>query len=208
MAQIVHDLAPGANLAFATAFNGMLDFADNIRALKAAGSKVIVDDVSYFDEPYFQDGPVSVAVNQVTNQGVTYFSSAANNNIISAGNDVTSFEAPAFRSGACAAPLSGGGCMDFNPGGAVDSSYALTIPGGHSLRIALQWAQPWDGVTTDFDMFLVAGGSVVAQSINDNLTTQEPFEFLGVTNNGGSAATVQSSSTASPATGAITAPRG
>ena len=85
MAQIVHDLAPGANLAFATAFNGMLDFADNIRALKAAGSKVIVDDVSYFDEPYFQDGPVSVAVNQVTNQGVTYFSSAANNNIISAG---------------------------------------------------------------------------------------------------------------------------
>ena len=190
MAQIVHDLAPGANLAFATAFNGMLDFADNIRALKTAGSKVIVDDVSYFDEPYFQDGPVSVAVNQVTNQGVTYFSSAANNNIISAGNDVTSFEAPAFRPGP--APRSrAAACMDFNSGGPVDSSYAITIPGGHSLRIALQWAQPWDGVTTDFDMFLVAGGSVVAPSVNDNLTTQEPFEFLGVTNNGGSAATVQ-----------------
>ncbi len=191
MAQIVHDLAPGANLAFATAFNGMLDFADNIRALKTAGSKVIVDDVSYFDEPYFQDGPVSVAVNQVTNQGVTYFSSAANNNIISGGKDVTSFEAPAFRPGACAAPLGGSGCMDFNPAAAVDSTYAITIPGGHSLRIALQWAQPWNGVTTDFDMALVAGGSVVASSVNDNLTTQEPFEFLGVTNNGSSAATVQ-----------------
>jgi hypothetical protein len=191
MAQIVHDLAPGASLAFATAFNGELNFADNIRALRTAGSKVIVDDVSYFDEPYFQDGPVSVAVNQVTNQGVTYFSSAANNNIIFGGNNVTSFEAPAFRSGSCT-PFSGGGCMDFNSAAAVDPSYGITVPGGHSLRIALQWAQPWSGVTTDFDMFLVdATNTVVAQSIDDNLTTQKPFEFLGVTNGGGSAATLR-----------------
>ena len=74
MAQIVHDLAPGARLAFATASSGVLAFADNIRDLAAANSDVIVDDVTYFDEPFFQDGPLSVAVKDVVDDGVTYVS--------------------------------------------------------------------------------------------------------------------------------------
>ena len=41
MAQIVHDLAPGAQLLFATAYNGDLDFADQILALRDAGATVI-----------------------------------------------------------------------------------------------------------------------------------------------------------------------
>ena len=49
MMQIVHDIAPGANLAFYTAFNSAQDFANGILALAAAGCKVICDDVSYFD---------------------------------------------------------------------------------------------------------------------------------------------------------------
>jgi hypothetical protein len=46
--QVVHDLAPTAALAFATANGGDDAFANNIRALAAAGAKVIVDDVGYF----------------------------------------------------------------------------------------------------------------------------------------------------------------
>ena len=57
MSQIVHDLAPGAKLAFATANGGVTTMADNIRSLRNAhGSSVIVDDVTYFVEPMFQDG--------------------------------------------------------------------------------------------------------------------------------------------------------
>ena len=82
MAQIVHDLAPGAALDFATAFNGELGFAANIRALAAAGAKVIADDVAYLEEPFFQDGPVAVAVDEVAAAGVSYFSAAGNDNLI------------------------------------------------------------------------------------------------------------------------------
>ena len=107
MAQIVHDLAPGASLAFATAFSGELAFAANIRALAAAGAEVIVDDVAYFEEPFFQDGPVAVAVDEVTAAGVSYFSAAGNDNLIDGeGHDIASWEAPAFRdSGGCPAAI-------------------------------------------------------------------------------------------------------
>jgi len=50
MLEIVHDLAPSAQLYFATAFISAASFAANIRALRDAGCNVIVDDVTYFAE--------------------------------------------------------------------------------------------------------------------------------------------------------------
>src|SRR3954452_10197450 len=106
MLQIVHDVAPAAKLAFATAFEGETAFAQSIEALAApvlsggAGAKVIVDDVAYFEEPFFQDGPVAAAVNKVTAEGVTYLSAAGNDNLINgSGRNIASWEAPSFRDG-------------------------------------------------------------------------------------------------------------
>ena len=48
MLEIVHDLAPGAELYFAEAFGGQAQFAANIEALCEAGADVIVDDIYYF----------------------------------------------------------------------------------------------------------------------------------------------------------------
>ena len=91
MVQIGYKMAPKARLAFATAFGGEVDFANNIRALAALpgftksaqfqqGFKadVICDDVSYFDEPFFQNGIIGDGVDDVAAAGVSYFSSAAN----------------------------------------------------------------------------------------------------------------------------------
>ena len=86
MCQIVHDVAPQSRIGFATAFSGEIGFANNIRALAGLPGfqqdfkgDVVCDDVSYLDEPMFQDGIVAQAVNDVVAAGVTYCSSAANN---------------------------------------------------------------------------------------------------------------------------------
>jgi len=203
MAQIVHDLAPGADLAFATAFNGETAFAENIETLAkpsgegGAEARVMVDDVTYFEEPFFQEGPVGVAVSNVAADGVSYFSSAANNNLVDLiGRDIASWEAPQFRdSGGCPTglPSYASHCMDFDPGGPVDSTLGLKVLNGATLRLDLQWAQPRSGVTTDLDAYLLnSADKLVAQSENFNATsTQRPFEFISWTNSTGAARTVR-----------------
>jgi hypothetical protein len=199
MAQTVHDLAPGAHLAFATAFNSEGQFASNIHALATAGANVIVDDVSYFDEPMYQDGILSNAVSAVTAAGVAYYSSAANNNMVIGGHDVGSYEAVGgYRSTTCPA-MSGVGaeslldCHDFNPSSTItDRDYSFTINNNGSARIDLQWAQPLFGVTTDLDAFLVnAAGSILSFSEDDNIASGHPFEFVQWQNTTGSAQTVR-----------------
>ena len=81
MMELIHDIAPGSHLAFYTAFDGgPAGFAHGIRALaNQAGAKVIVDDVSFANDPVFQTASIAQAVTDVTtNNNVAYFSSAGN----------------------------------------------------------------------------------------------------------------------------------
>jgi hypothetical protein len=208
MAQIVHDLAPGASIDFATAFTGETAFADNIRALANAGASVIADDVAYFEEPFFQDGPVAQAVNEVAAGGVSYFSAAGNDNLIDAkGRDIASWEAPEFRDSAACPPaltVAAGAehCMGFDPIGGVDNAFGITVSKGATLTVDLQWAEPWNGVTTDLDAFLldsegkplkVKEGSeeFLVGSAANNIKTQRPLEVFQWKNETGASAKVQ-----------------
>ncbi|MGC1464341.1 MAG: FG-GAP-like repeat-containing protein, partial [Pseudolabrys sp.] len=183
MAQIVHDIAPGASILFATAFTGLANFANNIIALASAGAKVIVDDVSYFAETAFQDGPVSQAIDQVTANGVVYFSAAAN-------DADKGFEAAFVRSGVIGpfdeplAKLTTGADSQFLP---------VTIPRNVTVNFVLQWNQPAQSVSggagaqSDVDLFLYnSGGAVVSQSISDNIG-HDPVEIISFTNKGATA---------------------
>lgn len=79
MAEIVHDVAPGSAIAFNTAFRGEPGFANGILNLAKAGCNIIVDDVYYTEEPFFQDGIVAQAINRVAQVNkVAYFSAAGN----------------------------------------------------------------------------------------------------------------------------------
>src|SRR3954452_3630546 len=120
MLEIVHDLAPKAALGFATAFESDASFAENIRALRSqAHCDIIVDDVLYYNESPFQDGPIAQSVNAVTADGALYFSSAGNEgNVIdgTSGNWEGDFKDSGQALGKFAGTL-----HDFDPGAGVQT---------------------------------------------------------------------------------------
>jgi hypothetical protein len=148
MLQIVHDVAPGASLAFYTAENSEADFASGIGKLAAsvaaggAGAKVIADDVGYFDEPFFQDGIVAQAIDAVEAQGVAYFSAAGNDGTLAYDNT-----APNFSFVSTTAPNSGEHLLNFDASGATTTTslpvtIAALIP-GEFVAIVIEWDQPY-----------------------------------------------------------------
>src|SRR5207249_11269698 len=72
--EIVHDLAPGARPLFSQGIDSSVGFIESVDCLVAAGANVIVDDVGFFDEPFFEDGPVAAAVRRAVQAGVSYHS--------------------------------------------------------------------------------------------------------------------------------------
>jgi Subtilase family len=148
MLQIVHDVAPGASLAFHTAENGEADFASGIGELAAAmsaggaGAKVIADDVGYFDEPFFQDGIVAQAIDAAEAQGVAYFSAAGNDGTLAYDNT-----APNFSTVSTTAPNAGEHLLNFDASGATTTTslpvtIASLIPGEY-VAIVVEWDQPY-----------------------------------------------------------------
>ncbi len=78
MLQIVHDIAPGADLLFSSGIDGIASYANAISLLAALGADIIVDDLLILNEPMFQDGIVAQAVEAAVATGVAYFSAAGN----------------------------------------------------------------------------------------------------------------------------------
>jgi hypothetical protein len=211
MLQAVHDLAPHAQLAFATAYSSEVEFAHNIERLAepvaagGAGADVIVDDIGYQAEPFFQDGIVAAAIRHVTEAGVTYLTAAGNQNVFdSAGREIGSWEAPEFRAVGCPAAITALGtkappkCMDFNPGSGEDSTFGITVPAGETLSLDLQWAEPWYGVETDLNAYLLnkSGTEILPNSPYVNYKSGSgavpvPVEFPEWTNVSGTAREVQ-----------------
>jgi hypothetical protein len=189
MMEIVHDMAPGANLIFATAFNGAASFANNILALANAGCKVIVDDVTYFNEGVFQDGPIAQAVNQVTANGVTYFSSAANSGSLTLGTSGT-WEGDFLNGGPVTGPIATlgetGSFHNFGGAGSPQNYDALTAT---SSFISLKWSDPLHGSANDYDLFILnsTGTIVKGFSAGSQTGTQDPYEFVSQGTNCGTA---------------------
>lgn len=194
MLEIVHDVAPGAQLYFATAFTSITSFAQNIKDLRTAGCDIIVDDVSYYNETPFQNGQaasvvsptnmgiVVQAVNDVTigpQAGALYFSSAANSGNK---NDGTSgvWEGDFVNGGASSAPLPGGLTLHDFGGSTFDT---LTVGG----RPVLKWSDPVGDSANDYDLYVLnaAGTAVVASSTNIQSGTQDPWEDIGAVRNAG-----------------------
>ena len=190
MLEIVHDLAPGAQLYFATAVASIAGFAQNIRDLRDAGCDIIIDDVFYYVETPFQDGQASSvvsttnagvviqAVKDVTASGALYFSSAGN-----AGNkndNTSSTWEGDFVDGGATPPTT--------TAGRIHSFGALTY---NSLTVAsdslinLYWSDPLGASSNDYDLFrLDSSGNVLSSSTNIQNGDQDPYEQMGAASPG------------------------
>jgi hypothetical protein len=184
MLEIVHDIAPGAQLFFATANTGITSFAQNIRDLRTAGCDIIIDDVFYFVETPFQDGApgptntnggaVIQAVNDVTASGAMYFSSAGNSGNLDDGTAGV-WEGDFVDGGPVVAPI-----LSFEPGRlhsfGSQTFNVLNAVGGSVNN--LYWSDPLGGASNDYDLFRLnaAGTSVLAASLNVQNGTQDPYE--------------------------------
>ncbi|MEL7038854.1 MAG: peptidase S8, partial [Cyanobacteria bacterium J06592_8] len=149
MLQIIHDVAPGANLAFHTANGGTAKYAQGIAELSNAGADVIVDDIRLFDEPMFQDGLIAQAVDSVVADGVSYFASAGNYGRLSYEN--------AFSPSGQFLPNVNGELHDFDPSSRVDTLQQITIPANTGFTASFQWDSP---------LFSVSGGSGSPNNLN------------------------------------------
>lgn len=175
MLELVKDIAPGSPLAFATAFvGGQTGFANNIDALRTAGAKVIVDDITYFAEPMFQPGVIDLAIKRAVDANIPYFSSAGN-------SGTNGLELPVTGT------WNVGTNYDFLAGTGVDTKLRVTI--SSSTIFAFQWDDPYNGIAapgkvdTDIDMFFYnTAGSSIGSIITNNIATGVPgevFQFNG-----------------------------
>jgi subtilisin-like proprotein convertase family protein len=174
MMEIVHDLAPNAKLIFATAFDSEESFANNIRALRAAGADIIVDDVVYFDESPFQDSGPARAVIDVTNDGALYFSSAGNEQNVddgTAGNWEGDYDASGLTVGKFA-----GEAHDWDPGPGTQVLNPVSDDSA-GVPTILQWNDPQGASGNDYDLYAVDGAGTVVGASNDTQDGNDlPFE--------------------------------
>ncbi|RYF94237.1 MAG: hypothetical protein EOO00_05525, partial [Chitinophagaceae bacterium] len=185
MAEVVHDVAPGADLAFSTAFLGEAAFAQGIIELANVGCRVITDDVFYFAEPYFQDGVIAQAIDQVVKRGVTYFAAAGN-------LSGSSYEEKYQKSQKAPFGTLVGTAHNFAKAGRPPIYYQpVEVPVNSVFTIGLQWDDPFfsaggAAAKTDMDIYILdQKGEIISASTTDNLTSGDPIELAGFINETG-----------------------
>lgn len=195
MLQIVHDVAPGAELLFHSAFNnstgsGSNDYstiANAIDALVAAGADIIVDDVGLLNQPFFMNGPTAQAVNNAKAAGVAYFTSAGNSGTM---GYVGNFNGTEVSPGVIHHNF------DANNTEGGDTLLNFTLANNRSMRISVEWDDPYPSLTaagnaSDFDIGIydTSTSSYVSTSLRDQGAGDDPWEIVGVSNASGATKT-------------------
>lgn len=181
MMEIVHDIAPGAALAFYSPF-GVQGHAKGIYELAAAGAAVIVDDVTYPSEPWFQPSPIATAARDVALRHNTVV-------ITSAGNRERKSLEGNFKPTPAKDLLVNGvsiGRSELHDFGGGRVTVPIFFAQGFPLSLGLQWNDRFatfspdkQGSATDLDFYFFAdeeGTDAINGSNNENVGS-DPVEF-------------------------------
>lgn len=165
MLEIVHEIAPEAELYFHKAGKNHLEFNKAIDALVSVGCKIICDDIGWPDEPFFEDGLVATHVQEtIENNDILYISAA--------GNDANRHYQGLFFD-------DGSGWHDFSAGMSTFKNLYVNISLGGAVTIILQWNDSWNSSENDYDLFLKdPAGNILACSENVQEGNASPLEYL------------------------------
>jgi len=191
--EIVHDLAPGAQLSFANADTD-LAFNQAVSAM-AAANDVVVDDLGFFGMP--SDGTSTIssntaaALNNDSNPIRAYVTSNGNSadehyygTYSDSGVDGTSVSGIAtpghlhrFQKSGDTTDVLGLGAQPYN---------VVALPTNGEIVIFLTWDDPTGGSRNNYDLYLVQEGTgrVVARSVDTQSGSQDPVEALDYVNAG------------------------
>jgi hypothetical protein len=151
MMEIIHDIAPGAQLTFGSADYGSGDpgqMITTIDDLIGYGSKIIVDDIYWLEDPWFQDGALAQHIYyRIENDDIIYVSAAGNSG-------------ETMYTGEFDDNLEGDWHV-FYRGDYANIQNSITVGPNETVDIFLQWADEWDEPDTDYDLYLYDGGSSV-----------------------------------------------
>jgi uncharacterized repeat protein (TIGR01451 family) len=199
MLEIVHDMAPGADLFFHATGSGVTDHVAAQNQLAAAGIDILTEDIPFDSEPAFQKGLAAVNGEILGASGVWVTSSAGNLN--------TSHAPRVAATGTGSGPDGGSpaGCgvaptntVAFN---GADTTFDVSVAPGATIGSTLQWSEPraifptaGAGGFTNLDLYILnaAGTNCLATSTaTQGGGSGDTIEQASWTNGGATAATVK-----------------
>lgn len=186
MLEIIHDLAPGATLGFCGPADSM-EFVTCVQQLDATfNADIIVDDLGFLNEPYFEDGMAALAVQAAATGGVDYVSAAGNS---AAGGY---YEDDYFAANAIFPGLDPTWESEHDFGmagiGGADSTQSIVLAPNESACAVLQWNDPFGGSDNDYDLFILDDNLAfppLSFSIATQTGTQNPLEAVFYENTSG-----------------------
>jgi hypothetical protein len=171
MMHIIHDVAPGAKLAFHTGSLSPRNFEVGFKALAGFNesnelidtdlglkSNLIVDDITFITEPFFGEGRISAAIKAFSLAGGTHFTSAGNfadDGYQAIFNATTSAPTTSFLPQGSPATAH---IFDNTTG---DYLQKISVKGGETYMIVLQWDDSsasqnnLNGTDIDLDFYIV-----------------------------------------------------
>ena len=175
--EIVHDLAPDARLAFSGAGTSLLFVEATLwlanEAFGGEGADVIVDDLGFYLDPYFEDGPAALAAADAVAGGSVFVSAA--------GNYAQRHYEGEFVDG-------GDGYHDFD--GSSDTDTALRVYTDDGAAVILQWNDKFGESGNDYDLYVCPPGLKPAKfNLQNDICTgsnrsqqeggnDDPYEFV------------------------------
>lgn len=182
MLEIIHDTAPGADLAFSDGFSSSLAFIKAIDDLiNICDVDIIVDDIGFLLEPFFQDGAVAQKVDEAVSKGVVFVSAAGNSaqehyqkvyfdeDIENDELNLHDFGLSSQSGSSIVMPLLVGG-NQFSP--------------NNFIAAVLQWDDLFGTSTNDYDLFLLDDeGNVLDTGTSIQDGDDDPIEVVVFENN-------------------------